>query len=74
MCVKKGRSFKGVKASLGKRKKTFLYSGFLGVKKCGNLWKFLPYTFVLVFLCFLSLGVCAIHVLCFLEIKLNEGK
>jgi hypothetical protein len=50
-----------------KKRKTFLYLGFLGVKKCGDLWILLPCISCMFFPCFLNVSVCVGTILCSLK-------
>jgi hypothetical protein len=69
------RAYKTCKRKFGKKGKTFLYLGFLGVKKCGDLWILLPCISCMFFSCFINVGVCVgIPILCSLKmgcIRLN---
>ncbi len=50
-----------------KKRKNILYLGFLGIKKCGDLWILLPCISCMFFSCFLNVGVCVGTILCSLK-------
>jgi hypothetical protein len=52
-------SLENMSEEVWKKRKNIFVLGFLGVKKCGDLWILLPCISCMFFSCFLNVGVCA---------------